>query len=233
MTHDPTPQRELKAAMVLFKAVIDMLPQLTAPRPAFPMIVSPCTGDKVDGGTYINVNVKTNQTSILHRVKLLDADGSPIGSGSGELVTFGPDPSDPTKILGTAYNIGIPAAIGAQPDTDFIVRCRPDTGDDHRILITRKSTLPPIEFTVDIDVDPDPPYIVNQLLTFEAEPEGGTGPYRVTWEFGDGTFGTGTPVTHKYTTPGNYTVWVHVMDSSSPPKTKSNFLTPIPIASSV
>jgi hypothetical protein len=226
MSHDPTPQKELKAALVMFKAVLDLLPQLTAPRPAFPMIVSPCSGDTVDAGS-INVLVRTNQPSILHRVVLLDADGNAVPGSSEVLVTFGPDPADPTKLIGTAHNIVIPAASGAEPATDFLLRCRPDNGDDHRVLITRRSTLPQMPFSVAIDFGAViPPYEVGQVITFDAVIAGGTPPYRITWDFGDGVLATGTPVDHAYTVPaGARTVWVTVVDASlpSPQSTPGSF----------
>lgn len=50
-------------------------------------------------------------------------------------------------------------------------------------------------------------------VSFSASVSGGVAPYTVTWEFGDGTTGTGTSVRHAYSAAGTKTVTVVVNDS--------------------
>lgn len=74
--------------------------------------------------------------------------------------------------------------------------------------------LPWANFTV----SPDPPYEVNQTLTFNAStstPDGGnlTDPDSYFWDFGDESNATGMVITHNYTSTGNYTVILTVTDS--------------------
>lgn len=50
-------------------------------------------------------------------------------------------------------------------------------------------------------------------VNFTATADGGTGPYTYTWDFDDGTVGSGTPVQHTFRAPGTYEVKVGVIDS--------------------
>ncbi|MDE1820463.1 MAG: PKD domain-containing protein [Euryarchaeota archaeon] len=50
-------------------------------------------------------------------------------------------------------------------------------------------------------------------VSFSATPGGGTPPFHLAWNFGDGGTGTGTTVSYSYTTPGNYTSHVWANDS--------------------
>jgi DNA-binding beta-propeller fold protein YncE/PKD repeat protein len=56
--------------------------------------------------------------------------------------------------------------------------------------------------------------IVGTAFTFTADLENGTPGYAVTWSFGDGSWATGTSVTHAYATPGNYSVSVIATDAA-------------------
>ncbi len=54
-------------------------------------------------------------------------------------------------------------------------------------------------------------------VSFDAQASGGTAPYAVLWDFGDGTQGTGTvgtPTSHTYSTGGSYTPTLTVTDSA-------------------
>jgi PKD repeat protein len=61
--------------------------------------------------------------------------------------------------------------------------------------------------------------LVNSPVTFTAVTTGGTLPYLITWNFGDGTTGTGASTVHTYTTAASFTVAETATDSSSPTQT--------------
>jgi len=63
---------------------------------------------------------------------------------------------------------------------------------------------------------------VNSAITFTATTTGGTGPYTITWSFGDGATGTGASVAHTYSSAQSFTVTENVTDSSTPPQTASS-----------
>src|SRR5437879_12907427 len=52
--------------------------------------------------------------------------------------------------------------------------------------------------------------VVNLPVTFSSTATGGTGPYTVSWSFGDGSTGSGATVAHSYSTAQTYTVTASV-----------------------
>src|SRR5205807_7731070 len=62
---------------------------------------------------------------------------------------------------------------------------------------------------------PSTPFI-NSPVTFTATTTGGTAPYTISWNFGDGAVGSGATTTHTYTTAQSFTVTETATDSSSP-----------------
>jgi PKD repeat protein len=67
-----------------------------------------------------------------------------------------------------------------------------------------------------------PSPVVNTPVTFTAMTIGGTSPYLVTWNFGDGTSGTGSSVIHTFTNAQSFTVTETATDSSTPTQTATN-----------
>ncbi|TMI11174.1 PKD domain-containing protein, partial [Candidatus Bathyarchaeota archaeon] len=64
--------------------------------------------------------------------------------------------------------------------------------------------------------------MVNTPVTFTATTNGGTTPYSVSWNFGDGISGTGTSVTHTFTSAQSFTVKETATDSSAPTRTATS-----------
>jgi PKD repeat protein len=85
--------------------------------------------------------------------------------------------------------------------------------------ITVYSTPPPL--TTSFTVLPSSP-VVNAPVTFTATTVGGTAPYTVSWNFGDGATATGATATHTYIGTQSFTVVETVKDSSSPVKTATS-----------
>jgi len=61
-----------------------------------------------------------------------------------------------------------------------------------------------------------------EQVTFTASASGGTVPYSFSWNFGDGSTGTGSSATHSYVTAGTFTIILTVMDSGSPQQTATS-----------
>ncbi len=65
---------------------------------------------------------------------------------------------------------------------------------------------------------------VGGVVTFTASFSGGTPPYSFTWNFGDGSTGTGNPATHTYSVKGSATVTLTVKDSANAVTTLTNVI---------
>jgi len=72
-----------------------------------------------------------------------------------------------------------------------------------------------IPLTAEFKLSPASP-TAGQTITFTATPVGGVMPYTFNWNFGDGSTGSGSSVTHTYSTARPYLVSLTVTDSASP-----------------
>ena len=92
-------------------------------------------------------------------------------------------------------------------------------GNDSFTFTTTDGFLTSLPATVSILVSPPPnfgsppsitpnPALAGQQIVFQFSATSPLGPVIITWNFGDGTTGTGTTVSHTYTQPGAYTLTV-------------------------
>ncbi len=78
--------------------------------------------------------------------------------------------------------------------------------------------LPPAPLSTGFTFSPANPIIL-QNVTFTADASGGASPYAFSWDFGDGSTGSGQTATHNYTGIGPFTVTLETTDSSGPQQT--------------
>jgi hypothetical protein len=78
------------------------------------------------------------------------------------------------------------------------------------------STPPPL--TTSFTSSPSTP-IVNLPVTFTATPTGGKSPYAISWDFGDGSTGTGASILHTFLSAQSFTVKETATDASTPTQT--------------
>jgi PKD repeat protein len=67
--------------------------------------------------------------------------------------------------------------------------------------------------------------IVGQSVSFSASAAGGVSPYTYTWDFGDGSTGTGSSVSHAYQSAGTFNVILTITDSSGQTQTVKKAVT--------
>src|SRR5439155_19025341 len=78
-----------------------------------------------------------------------------------------------------------------------------------------------IPLSTSFTISPTNP-LVNKPVTFTSTTVGGTSPYTISWNFGDGSTGAGTSTTHTYSTAQTFTVTETATDSSSPARTTTS-----------
>jgi len=92
-------------------------------------------------------------------------------------------------------------------------------------IIHSNSTLPPQPLTTSFVVNASNPTILQTVLftaTATGGNWGGTSSYSFSWNFGDGSTATGQSATHRYGSPGNYTVTLNTADSGNPQQTANS-----------
>ncbi len=91
------------------------------------------------------------------------------------------------------------------------------------VTVSQTVTIQPTPLSTSFTFLPATP-IASSPVAFSAVTTGGTSPYTINWDFGDGTTGTGSTATHAYSTAGTFTVILTANDSGSPRQTASSQL---------
>jgi len=156
---------------------------------------------------------------------------SPTSPTINSLVTFTSTTSGGTAPYSIAWTFGDGgSATGATVTHAFtsaqsftITETATDSSSPPQTATSSKTVTvsPPPPLSTSFTFLPATP-LVNTLVTFTAVTTGGTSPYTVTWNFGDGTTGSGTTVTHTFTTAQSFTVTETATDSSSPRQTATS-----------
>ena len=130
---------------------------------------------------------------------------------------------------GTASGSQVSHTYQAPGPYDFIVRVtdsQNQTGWASRtVRVTGQPSSSPLTSSLSFTpVEPD----IGQQVSFAASASGGTAPYAFSWTFGDGQGGSGTPVTHTFSSSGSYAVTLVVTDANRTTSVSSQTITVAP-----
>src|SRR6266571_3618382 len=154
---------------------------------------------------------------------------SPSSPQVGQTVSFTGSASGGTSPYSYSWSLG----DGSTGTGSSATHAYSSTGSFPVVLTVKDSSSPQQTTTTQqsITVSSAPPVLsgsfsyspsspqAGQQITFTAGATGGTTPYTFSWSFGDGSTGTGSSVTHAFSSAGSYTVTLTVRDSGSPQQT--------------
>ncbi|TMI39733.1 PKD domain-containing protein [Candidatus Bathyarchaeota archaeon] len=100
----------------------------------------------------------------------------------------------------------------------------PQTASSQQAITVTSPPPPPPSLTASFTASLSNP-VVEQTISFTGSASGGTSPYSYSWNFGDSSTGSGSPVSHVYQTAGVYTVVLTVTDTAGHVASASNTVT--------
>lgn len=155
---------------------------------------------------------------------------SPASPMVGETVSFVGSASGGTQPYSYSWSFGDSSASTGQttahpyssPGVYNVVLTLKDVAG-HTAIASQSITIK-ASLSASFTYSPSSPSVL-QSVQFNASAIGGTAPYIYSWDFGDGTNGTGASVSHSYVVPGTYTVTLTVTDANGQTVTESQTLT--------
>src|SRR5207249_1297472 len=154
---------------------------------------------------------------------------SPSSPQAGQLVTFTASSSGGTAPYAYTWSFGDGSSgTGASATHTYnaagtfnVVLTVNDSGSPQQTTSSQQSitvSSPPPALAASFTYSPSSPQ-TGQSVSFTGSASGGTSPYSYSWNLGDGSTGTGSSVTHTYSSAGTYTVILTVQDNGSPQQT--------------
>lgn len=152
---------------------------------------------------------------------------SPSSPQIGQTVTFTASASGGTPGYVFSWNFGDSSTgTGATVTHSYtaagsftVLLTVSDSGSPPQVATAQQpvtvTNTPPPALTASFTYSPSSPN-AGQQITFSGSANGGTTPYSFNWNFGDGLSGTGTTVSHAYSTGGTFTVILTVKDAGTP-----------------
>ena len=175
------------------------------------------TAVDVQGGA-----VSTSTPLLVHPHVTVAATLSAVAIDLGETVTVHATAAQGSASYTYAWS-GLPTGCTSSAYAPMAT-CTPAVAGASTVSVSATDTLGQTALSgpLGLTVNPDPTVTAPQAVVSTTDPltasltatiVGGTGPFSVTWGFGDGTTGTGTTVSHTFASGGTYLVWVSISDA--------------------
>lgn len=189
----------------------------------------------------------------------ISVDRAPLISGSGitvtpsttprpgEILTFAvtaTDPDTPTSSLSTSWDFGDGSTGNGATITHgyansgiyTVTATVLDPGGlfDTSTVVIYVNEPPQIEGSgITVERDAPVPGTVVTFSVFASDPDNFPNPLQATWDFGDGSTGTGFSADHTYSAPGTYTVTVTVDDGANTAVASTTVVVSTPVTAQV
>ncbi len=182
-----------------------------------------------------DVKATSSQTITVVAALAASFTYSPSSPEAGQTVLFSGSASGGTSPYSYSWSFG-DGSIGtgssvsytySSPGTYMVTLTVKDSGASQQSLTSQQSvslSSPPPPLSASFSYSPASPQAGEQA-NFTASASDGAPPYSFIWSFGDGSNGTGSSVTHTYSSAGTYMIVLTVADNGSPQQTATSSTT--------
>ncbi len=183
---------------------------LTGPAPSLEAPILSALGGRVTAGSTLTVGTPVANPPVVDAGEPLGLNVTISGGSGGYNITWLGLPAGCTSVNASKLTCHPENPISSSTTYSVTVQVVDGAGAN----VTSNATAVQVNQRLSVSVgDGRNLGIVPVTITYVATTVGGTPPFQFSWLFGDGTNGSGNPVTHTYSSVGTYIAYVFVNDS--------------------